>query len=127
MLTGRCECGTVKFEVSKVRNAVTACHCSQCRRLSGHIWATTVAQLDDLRFLSDKTLKWYRSSSKAKRGFCGTCGANLFWQLDNNNEISIAAGSLDDTSGLTLSKHIFVKDKGQYYDIEEDAPQFEAF
>nr|WP_272214715.1 hypothetical protein [Marinicella sp. W31]MDC2880044.1 hypothetical protein [Marinicella sp. W31] len=50
MIKGRCECGAVAFEVDEVRDTVTVCHCSQCRRTSGHLWASTHAPFDKLFF-----------------------------------------------------------------------------
>lgn len=127
MLKGRCECGGVRFELPAVRETITACHCSQCRRLSGHVWASTHAPFDTLRFVSDKTLTWYASSTWAKRGFCNACGSNLFYRMNDEDGIGIAAGCLEDTSGLTLSKQIFVKDKGLYYDIADSKPQIDTY
>ena len=45
MHQGHCECGAVAFEVKNLRAEITMCHCSQCRRLSGHHWAATRAML----------------------------------------------------------------------------------
>ncbi|WP_299810344.1 GFA family protein [uncultured Roseibium sp.] len=124
MITGRCECGSVAFEVNAVRDTVTVCHCSQCRRTSGHLWASTVAPAGTLRFTCDEGLAWYRSSDFAERGFCKACGSSLFYRMDGEDNIAIAAGCLDTADGLTTGKHIFVKDKAGYYEIGDGAPQF---
>lgn len=125
MLTGRCECGQVRFSVPAVRESVTVCHCSQCRRTSGHLWASTHAPFDSVRFECDEGLVWYASSASAKRGFCRHCGSSLFYRMNDEAGIGIAAGCLDDTDGLVLGKHIFVADKGAYYTITDDVPSFE--
>lgn len=127
MITGRCECGDVVFELPEVREAVTACHCKQCRRTSGHVWASTHAPFASLRFIKDKGLTWFASSDWAKRGFCKTCGSSLFYRMNDEDGIGIAAGCLDDPTGLSLSKHIFVKDKGNYYQIADGVPQIETY
>lgn len=122
MITGRCECGRVAFELPEVRDSVTVCHCSQCRRASGHLWASTRAPYDSLTFTRDEGLTWYASSDFAKRGFCNACGSSLFYRMNDEDGIGIAAGCLDDTSGLHIGKHIFVADKGDYYERPSDAP-----
>ena len=128
MPTGRCDCGKVIFEVDKVRETVTACHCGQCRRTSGHIWAATHAEsFEALTFLEDEGLTWYASSDFAKRGFCKFCGSSLFYKMHEEIPISIAAGCLDLPTGMRVDKHIFVKDKGDYYDIEDGPEQLEIF
>ncbi|WP_306150852.1 GFA family protein [Roseovarius sp. MMSF_3281] len=119
MRTGRCECGQVAFEVDEVRDTVTICHCSQCRRTSGHLWGSTHAPFAALRLTRDDGLRWYASSEIAKRGFCRFCGSSLFYRMNDEDGIGIAAGCLDDTRGLTVSKHIFTDDKGDYYDLPE--------
>ncbi|GAA0776779.1 GFA family protein [Roseibium denhamense] len=125
MLKGRCDCGKVRFEVPKVRNTVTVCHCGQCRRASGHAWASTHAPYDSLSFTADDGLTWYESSDFAKRGFCKFCGCSLFYRMNTEDGIGIAAGCLESPTGLKIGKHIFVKDKGDYYDITGDAPQLQ--
>lgn len=127
MIKGRCDCGAVRFEVDAVRESVTVCHCSQCRRTSGHLWASTHAPFDKVIFTNDQGLEWYRSSDYAQRGFCKTCGSSLFYRMNTENGVGIAAGCLDLPTGLKVAKHIFVKDKGDYYDITDDAPQIETY
>jgi len=70
------------------------------------------------------TLRWYRSSDAAERGFCDHCGGNLFWRAVAGDTISITAGTLDAPTCLTIAKHIYVEDKGDYYDIHDTAKQF---
>lgn len=127
MITGQCECGGVRFQMPEARQEITICHCSQCRRTSGHLWAATNAPFDSLTFLNDDTLTWYTSSDFAKRGFCNRCGSSLFYRMTGEAGIGIAAGCLDDTSGMRVGKHIFVKDKGDYYAIAEEEPQIQRF
>lgn len=127
MISGQCECGKVKFEVEAVRDTVTVCHCGQCRRTSGHLWAATRAPYDKLLFVNDEGLEWYFSSDFAKRGFCKFCGSSLFYRMNDEDGIGIAAGSLNAPTDLKIGKHIFVKDKGDYYDITDDAPQIDKF
>jgi hypothetical protein len=127
LITGKCECGKVEFEVEAAREKVTVCHCSQCRRISGHAWACTHAPTDKLHFSNKDGLEWYESSSFARRGFCKFCGSSLFYQTNSEENIAIAAGSLNGPTGLKVGKHIFVKDKGDYYEIHENEPQIARF
>ena len=54
MQTGRCNCGGVRFRVGNERETVLFCHCSICRRFSGHYWAATRAPRTDVTFDSDE-------------------------------------------------------------------------
>jgi hypothetical protein len=120
---GGCLCGAVRYEVRRTLRPIVMCHCTQCRRMTGHIMAATAARRADFRLVADRGLKWYASSGEAQRGFCAHCGSTLFWQGAGRDHISIAAGTLDDSSGLAVACHIFVADKGSYYEIEGGAPQ----
>jgi hypothetical protein len=124
--TGGCLCGGVRYRIDGPLRDVIACHCSQCRRTSGHFVAATRAAVADLSFISDETLTWYVSSSEAKRGFCSRCGGNLFWQPTPGDlqapTISIMAGTLDTPTGLRTIQHIFVADKSDYYELHDGVP-----
>lgn len=123
MHNGSCLCGAVAFTIDGELSPPSACHCGQCRKQSGHVWASTSTHQDNLSFTASDTLTWFRASDTARRGFCRTCGSFLFWQHNDEDMISISMGALSEPTGLTLSKHIFVADKGDYYDITDDLPQ----
>jgi hypothetical protein len=122
---GGCLCGGVRYQVHGPLRGVIACHCSQCRKTSGHFVAATQAQAADLQLTEQATLRWYRSSPAAERGFCSRCGGNLFWrpQTPGAPLISIMAGTLDPPTGLQLVQHIFTADKSDYYEINDDVPK----
>ena len=117
MMTGSCLCGGVSFEITGTLRPVIACHCTQCRKQSGHYGAFTACNDSDFRLTSQETLSWYRASAQAGRGFCKACGSLLFWKGDGSNHTSIAAGSLNGKTGLSTEGHIFCADKGDYYAI----------
>lgn len=123
MNTGACLCGAVKYTVSGSLRPVIACHCKQCQRTSGFHVAATSARRDTVKI--EGAVTWYRSSETAKRGFCGTCGSNLFWDGPGQN-LSIFAGTLDAPTGLKLAGHIYCADKGDYYEITDDLPKADA-
>ena len=126
MTTGSCVCGAVRYTVDGPLRAVTACHCTQCRKETGSFYLSTQAADADLDIAPSLALKWFRSSNFARRGFCGTCGSNLFWKADGSDRTSITAGTLDGATGLTIAKHIFCAFKGDYYEIAAGPPQFPA-
>jgi hypothetical protein len=123
--SGGCLCGGVRYEVAGPLRAVVCCHCSQCRRASGHFVAATSAPSARIRLISADSLTWYASSAEAERGFCQRCGGNLFWRrtIGDRDTTSIMAGTLDTPTGLAVAEHIFVADKSDYYAIADGAPQ----
>ena len=117
---GSCLCGECVYEVHGPLRDVIACHCTQCRKQTGHFMAATNAQRGDFRLIRDAPLRWYRASAQAERGFCAKCGSTLFWRADGGEEISITAGTLDGPTGLKIEGHIFCADQGDYYHIPDE-------
>ncbi len=122
--TGSCLCGAVTFEVRGDLTGPDACHCRMCRKHSGHVFASTDVPWTALTIHGDDKLTWYQSSDKARRGFCSICGASMFWDPLYRDYIGIAMGAFDTPTQTKLALHIFVADKGDYYDITDNAPQF---
>lgn len=120
---GQCLCGAVTFTVTGPLAPPDACHCSQCRRQSGHYWASTDIARDQVAISGEAALRWYQSSEKVRRGFCGTCGSFLFWDVPGRASLAIAMGAFTGPTGTQLEKHIFVADKGDYYRIADGLPQ----
>jgi hypothetical protein len=113
----------VRFEVTGTLPAPDACHCSQCRRQSGHFWASTDVSRAALTIHGAGNVTWFSSSENVRRGFCSSCGSSLFWDPVRKDAIAIAMGAFDRPTGTRLRRHIFVADKGDYYDIADGLPQ----
>ena len=124
-IKGQCLCGDVAFELVAEISHVDACHCTMCRRWTGSAFISAdIRSSNALKFSSDETLKWYRSSDWAERGFCSKCGSSLFYRLTENDEfLAVNSGSLDLPSGLSLTKEIFIDEKPDYYALEGDRPR----
>ena len=95
----------------------------ECRKHSGHYFASTDVPKAALAIEAEDALAWYQSSDRVRRGFCRTCGSSLFWDPVQSEKIAVAMGAFDDPTGSRLHMHIFVADKGDYYDIADGLPQ----
>lgn len=126
MRKGSCLCGAVTFEVEGDLPGPDACHCTMCRKHSGHFFASCDVPRSHVTISGEENVTWYRSSDKARRGFCSTCGASLFWDPLERDWIGLAMGAFDAPTDTSLAVHIFVGDKGDYYDIADGVPQWES-
>ena len=106
---------------------MVACHCVQCRKASGHYWAATHAPSRNITMIRGRSLAWFRSSDHARKGFCRRCGSWLFWRMDGRDGFSISGGAFDCDLPVRLEKHIFVSEKGSYYEIGDGLPQADGF
>lgn len=123
MHKGSCLCGAVNFEVAGDLPGPDACHCGKCRKHSGHYFASTDVPKSAVTILGGDNISWYRSSEQVRRGFCATCGSSLFWDPTSRDKIAVAMGAFDTPTKTHLHVHIFVADKGDYYDIADGLPQ----
>ena len=121
--SGSCLCGAVRYQVTGPLRPVVYCHCSQCRKTSGHFVAATAAAKNELVVAPDAALSWFASSESASRGFCRRCGSSLFWLPRDRKYVCIMAGSLDDPDGIRAVGHLFVGDKPSYYELHDNLPQ----
>ncbi len=121
MLKGSCLCGDVTFTITGTPFDPAACHCSQCRKMSGHVWAAAVVAEDGIEIKGP--VRWFQSSARALRGFCPRCGSSLFWQETGSGNMDFALGAVDGPTHMHLHRHIFTESKGDYYDIAETEPQ----
>ena len=120
-MDGSCNCKGVTFTVAGYKGRVSSCHCGQCRKQSGHYWASGNAPVEDFTIRGE--VRWYEASDIAKRGFCPTCGSFLFWKAHAEDMMSFSMGAIDGPTGVKTERHIFVADKGDYYDIADGVPQ----
>lgn len=120
---GSCLCGRVGFVVTGELGEIDACHCTQCRKSSGHYFVSTSVPRSRLVVTGGENVTWYQSSARVRRGFCATCGSPLFWDPPGKDSTGIAMGAFDTPTGARLALHIFVAEKGDYYDITDELPQ----
>jgi hypothetical protein len=125
MHPGSCLCGSVRFTVLAALSPPVACHCTQCRKQTGHFFASTNVMRADLQLQGQEHLTWFQSSAKVRRGFCAKCGSVLFWDPPHKDWTSVAMGAFDGATRTQLERHIFVANKGDYYTLGDGLPQNE--
>jgi hypothetical protein len=123
MHRGSCLCGAVRFTVDGELPGPDACHCVQCRKHSGHYFASADVPRAALTVEGGDKVAWYQSSEKVRRGFCSVCGSSLFWDPVHKDWTAVAMGAFDPPTGTRLARHIFTAEQGDYYDIADGLPQ----
>lgn len=95
--------------------------------MTGSVWHATAAYRANLNIADpDQNLSWFSSSDHARRGFCKQCGTSLFFDPIGADRIAIAIGSLEQPTGLTLARHIYIEEQGDYYEIDDGIPKCEG-
>jgi Uncharacterized conserved protein len=128
--TGRCLCGAARYRLSEAPTGFGACHCGMCRRWTGGIELGVMVAADAIVWEADETMRTYRSSDWAERGFCATCGTSLFWRLTApgpmQGMLSLGVGTLDDAEGLSFEMELCVDSKPESYAFAGDRTRMTA-
>ena len=126
MITGSCHCGTVKYEVPGKLLRFVNCHCDDCRKFSGSVFAAVVvAKSDGFRVTAgaDQVVEYPSSPGKC-RCFCRVCGVHLFAFAETRpGLVLLRAGTLDTDPGLRPEVHIWTSAKAPWYEILDDLPR----
>src|ERR1051325_3601947 len=103
LLTGRCLCEGIAYEIRGELGPIFNCHCSKCRRWHGAAFRTR-ATINAHQFAwlkGEDLLARYHSSEFVVKHFCKVCGSNLISTYDNDpNKIGIPLGGLEQAQTL---------------------------
>ena len=103
--TGGCQCGSVRFRVDGAWGEASICHCRMCQKATGGLFGPYVsAPFDAVTWTRGKP-RYFQSSNKVRRGFCGDCGTPLTFEYGDRH-ISFAIGALDHPRSVTLSEQL---------------------
>ena len=127
MNRGSCICEDIQWQLDGEPDMVINCHCSMCRKAHGSAYATfAMAAADKLHFTSgaDKGAV-FAASDHGQRHHCPRCGSVL--PVTANGMAFVPLGSLEDAVERPLDAHIFVKSKAPWFEITDDAHQFDEY
>jgi hypothetical protein len=129
MLTGRCQCGGVRYEYGGKPGRLYVCHCRECQRLSVSAFSISLeATRAGFRLTQGMPKVWSRSADSGgtvRCNFCPDCGSRLWHEPSADSEfLTIKGGSLDQPPDLTNAIHIWTSRKLPGVVIPEGAPQY---
>ncbi|MFN3233557.1 MAG: GFA family protein [Alphaproteobacteria bacterium] len=116
---GQCLCGAVKITAKQASTSVGACHCNMCRQWAGGPYLAVDCGTD-VRFEGEQHIGTFGSSDWAERGFCKTCGSNLFYRVKASGQLIVAAGLFEDQDGFVFDHQVFVDERPTYYDFANE-------
>ena len=126
MLSGKCRCGAVRYEVEDAFRYAMNCHCSECRAATGSAFKAfagiereklvITAGRDGIAVFGEDDLNDTR---------CGSCGSFLFSVVRDGAYVHVAMGSLVDVPSIRPTQHIYVGSKAPWFEITDDLPQFD--
>jgi hypothetical protein len=127
-LSGKCECGAVRYRVADAFRYAGNCHCSNCRASTGSAFKPFAGIERDLLEVTqgaDTLLVWGDDDANHTR--CGVCGSLLYSVVRDGAYVHVAMGSLVDEPSIRPTEHIFVGSKAPWFEITDDLPQNDEY
>jgi hypothetical protein len=114
--SGGCQCGNLRYAFTGTLGKASICHCRMCQKAFGS-WGATLVDMAIAEFEWTRgTPAIFRSSSIVSRGFCKDCGTPMFMHDDDDPDIEIAIGTLDNPNDIpALSKQSAVESRLDWF------------
>jgi len=128
VLSGKCECGAVRYRVADEFRYAANCHCSNCRASTGSAFkpfAGIEREKLEVTGGADKLLIWGDADNNHTR--CAVCGSLLYSVVRDGAYVHVALGSLADEPRVRPTEHIFVGSKAPWFEITDELPQREEY
>ena len=121
---GGCLCGAIRYRVLAEPSWVGNCHCTLCRRASGAPFVSWLTVASDAFALTKGRPVGFNSSPFARRQFCGTCGTQLTFQRNKEQDsIDVTVATLDNPDAFPPHNHVFVGTHLSWLSLEDGLPQ----
>jgi len=126
-ITGGCLCGAIRYAAETDPTAATICHCTDCQKFTGSVFATLVrADKNDLTITG--TLKTFSSiggsGNPILRHFCPECGSSIAEEPGGRPGVVILnVGTFDQPSVAQPGREIFRADALPWVHIDGDIPR----
>ena len=127
-LTGGCICGQVKYQITEKPLFTQACHCKDCKVLTGSSYVVNSSILENTLIVegevSSAELK-AGSGASCKTYFCAKCGTYVYADYDSAvKRLTVRTKTLDSPDKFPPQVHIFTKDKDPWLNLSEDTVCF---
>ena len=117
--SGGCQCGRIRFRVTRPLGRASICHCRMCQRATGNVFAPLV-YAEDVEF--DGEPARFASSDIANRGFCRDCGTPLFYEGHSGQGLNLMIGALDDPDAAAPTLHYGAESRVSWLPRDDGLP-----
>jgi hypothetical protein len=122
-LTGGCNCGAVRFEVTAPLVRASYCHCKRCQRRTGTaVSASGHPAEGTFRIVAgEDVLRCWKPEVGGEKCFCSVCGSQIYARnLTHADPIGIRLGAFDGDPGIRPSVRQFVNYAAPWEPIPDD-------
>lgn len=127
---GGCQCGALRYRIRADPLAVTACHCSDCQTQSGSAFSMSmVVGENDFEWTAGTPRIYHTNADSGATKeclFCAECGVRILNRLGSMpGTLNVKPGTLDDTSGVAPTLHVWLVNKQPWLVIPEGTRSFD--
>ena len=127
---GGCLCGAVRYTVHARPLTVSACHCMDCKRLTGATHNLSIAIPRDSLHHSGEITRFRKTADSGRQADvvrCAACGTRLWHEPQAlPTQIFLMGGTLDDSSWAIPVAHIWVEKASPDMVFRDDAIRIEG-
>jgi hypothetical protein len=111
-LTGGCNCGAVRYEITEPLFGARYCHCTRCQRRTGTAASANAAVVPgSFRIVAGGNEKW----------LCGECGSAIFTRDPTDHaKTGVRLGAIDGDPGVRPEFRQFVAYAAPWEEIPND-------
>ena len=130
--TGGCQCGALRYEITQAPQMVYACHCTDCQRMTSSAFSMAlVLPADAFQLVRGEPRVVQRTADSGRvttRWLCPECGSWISAGPRPGSTVprNVRAGTLDDTSWLRPTVHLWTRSKQPWIAIPESDQIFET-
>lgn len=125
---GGCLCGAVRYRLDARPQTITACHCDDCKKMSGGTNLLVItAPRAAFHHLSGEVQRYCRSADSGRQSDvvrCAVCGTRLWHEPRSFPLVTLAVGTLDDPSWAVPASEIWVEKASPAAIFHSDAIRF---
>jgi hypothetical protein len=120
-LTGGCNCGAVRFEISEPFVGSSYCHCTRCQRRTGTAASANARTAPGaFRLLQgEQQLERWVPETGSPKVFCSACGSAIYSET-GGGAFGVRLGSLDQDPGIRPQHRQFTAYAVSWEPIPED-------
>jgi hypothetical protein len=122
-ITGGCNCGAIRFEVTGPFEGASYCHCTRCQRRTGTAAAPNARTAPGTFriFEGEDRLRAWHPETGMDKYFCGHCGSALFSAPGRDFEqVGVRFGALDRDPGIRPGHRQYVAYAAAWEEIPDD-------
>jgi hypothetical protein len=129
--TGGCQCGKLRYEITEAPQLVYTCHCTDCQRMTSSAFSMGLVIADRAFRLTGPEPRLVEraadSGARRVRWLCPDCGSWISAAPRPGSPTrTVRGGTLDDTSWLRPTVHLWTRSKQPWVTLPEGGQLFET-